>query len=75
MGVDIYMLVALPLLMIWGVWIVRNNLLFNDKACTPSITGSIVCGFLNSLPRYTISTRHREALEVELDKSVPWGFL
>ena len=67
------MLVSLPLLVIWGVWIVRNNLLFNDKACTPAITTSLSCGFLNSFPQYIKSTRQREALNVELDKSLPWG--
>ena len=73
MGVHLDMLVSLPLLVIWGVWILRNNLLFNDKACTPAITTSLSCGFLNSFPQYIKSTRQREDLNVELDKSLPWG--
>ena len=65
---------ALPLLVIWGVWLARNKFLFNDKACNPAITASFSCGFMNAFPQYIRSTRQREALDVELDKTVPWGF-
>ena len=65
---------SLPLLVIWGVWLARNNLFFVDKACTPKIAAGLSCGILTAFPEHIKVSRHREALEVEIDKSIPWGF-
>ena len=67
------MLVTFPLLVIWGVWVARNNILFNEKPCNPTITASLSYGFLNAFPQYIKSTRQRDSLDVELDKTLPWG--
>ena len=43
---------ALPFLVTWGIWLARNNLIFNGKACTPSITASMSCGVIQALPSH-----------------------
>ena len=34
---------TLALLVIWGVWLARNNIIFMEKVCTPTITTSLAC--------------------------------
>ena len=70
-GNNLEMMEALPLLVFWGVWLERNNLLFNGKSCTPAITTSCSCGFHNSFPLHIKETKWRVALEVNLDRSKP----
>ena len=65
---------ALPLLVIWGVWLDRNNLIFADKGCTPEITASLACGILSAFPQHIRVTRQRDVLDLEIDRTVPWGF-
>ena len=43
---------ALPLLVIWGVWIAHNNLIFSEKCCTPDLTASLACGILEAFPHH-----------------------
>ena len=52
MGDDQELLVALPLLVMWGVWLERSNPIFTDKACTPEITASLSYGFSYAFPQY-----------------------
>ena len=65
---------ALPLLVIWGVWIARNNLIFSKKCCTPEITATLASGVLESFPQHIRVKNQRDILEVEIDKTVPWAF-
>ena len=65
---------SLPLLVIWGVWLTRNNLIFVDKGCIPEITASLSCGILSAFPQHIKVKNQRELLEVEIDRSNPWGF-
>ena len=65
---------ALPLLVIWGVWLAINKIIFLDKLVTPSITANQVCGILSTFPQHIRVIRQRENMELELDHSVPWGF-
>ena len=67
-------MVDLPLLVIWGVWIARNNWIFADKGCTPEITANVVGGILTAFPQHVKVKLQREILAVEIDKSLPWGF-
>ena len=48
---------ALPLLVIWGVWLARNNLFFVNKACTHEITIALSCGILSTFPQHVRATR------------------
>ena len=40
----------------------------------PAITASSACGFLNSFPQHIKATKQRVVLDVELDRTNPWGF-
>lgn len=65
---------TLPLLVIWGVWLARNKLIFTDNMCTPTITASLACGILSAFPQHASATRQRKTLAVEIDRMVLWGF-
>ena len=67
-------MVAVPLLVIWGVWLACNNSIFADKGCTPEITANVVGGILTAFPQHIRVKNQRDVLEVEIDKTVPWGF-
>ena len=67
-------MLALPLLVIWGVWLARNNSIFADKGCTPEITANVVGGILTAFPQHIRVKNQREVLEVEINKTVFWGF-
>ena len=41
---------AIPLLIIWGVWLARNQIIFSDKVCPPGITMTKSCGLLSFPP-------------------------
>ena len=42
----------LPLLVIWGIWISHNNLIFSGKFCSPEIIASLACGIMEAFPRH-----------------------
>ena len=65
---------VIPLLVTWGIWLVRNNVVFNEKVCTPAITAGQTCGIALALPKHIRVDKQREILELEIDKSSPWGF-
>ena len=44
--------VVLPLLVIWGIWLARNNLIFSEKTCTPAILETLACGILTSFTQH-----------------------
>ena len=46
---------ALPLLVIWGVWLARNNFLIIKKSCTPTTKSSR--GFLNAFTQHIKATQ------------------
>lgn len=64
---------ALPLLVIWGVWLARNQYIFSDKVCLPVITASQSCGLLSFPPQNP--KRKRFVGLVEVDKTLRWDFL
>lgn len=65
---------SLPLLVIWGCWLVRNNLIFEEKACTPEIIGAMAVGIIFPFPQHIRAAKQREVLELEIDREIPWGF-
>jgi len=64
----------LPLIVIWGIWLARNNAIFNDKPCLPEITAVQSVGIFKSLPEHLRAAKQRRVLEVEIDQSRPWAF-
>ena len=65
---------ALPLLVIWGVWIAQNNLIFSEKCCTPELTATLTSGILEAFPQHIRVKNQRNSLEVVIDKTIPWAF-
>ena len=65
---------VLPLLVYWGIWLARNNVVFKDKVCTPTITVGQTCGVALALPKHIRVEKQREILELEIDRTSPWGF-
>jgi hypothetical protein len=65
---------ALPLLVIWGVWLAQNSFIFKGTPPSPEITVArsvaLLPSFLSQSPR--LSTRQPQ--EVVIDSSSPWGF-
>ena len=68
------LMTALPLLVIWGVWLAQNNLIFAAKGCTPEITSTLAGGILSAFPQHIRVNNQREVFDLEIDRSVPWGF-
>ena len=64
---------ALPLLVIWGIWLERNDYIFLEKYCMPVVTATLSCGILIAFPQHIRATKQRETLAVEIDWTTPWG--
>lgn len=64
----------LPLLVIWGIWLAQKNAIFQEKSSLPELTSALSVGMFNSFPEHVKAAKQRRALEVEIDKTVPWGF-
>ena len=64
----------LPLLVIWGVWMARNQAIFKDASSIPAITGTLSVGLFNSFPEHIRAVRERRSLAWELDRSIQWDF-
>jgi len=64
----------LPLLVIWGIWLARNNAIFNDRPCLPELTAIHSVGIYKSLPEHLRAEKQRRDLELEIDQSRPWAF-
>ena len=65
---------TLPLLVIWGVWLARNKIIFIDKSFNLEITTIMAFRIMHAFPQYIRATRQREVLELEIDRSVSWVF-
>jgi len=64
----------LPLLVLWGVWLARNQAIFKDVFCSPVITGSLTVGLYNSFPERIRAGRIRRNATLDIDRSLPWAF-
>ena len=64
----------LPLLVLWGVWLARNQAIFKDVFCTPAITSTMTVGLYNSFPEHIRAGRDRRIITLDIDKSLPWDF-
>ena len=72
--VSLYKLKALPLIVIWGIWLARNGAIFQDKAFVPKITSAQAVGLFKALPEHVREANQRRNMEFDLDKYHPWGF-
>ena len=61
----------MPLLLIWGCSLSRNNLIFEEKSSTPEITGAMAVGILSAFPQHIRAAKQREVLELEIDREIP----
>jgi len=64
----------LPLLVIWGIWLARNQAIFKDKPSLPEITAVQSVGIFKSYPEHVRAAKQRRVLDVEIDQSRPWAF-
>ena len=48
--------------------------MFNGKVCTATITAGQACGIALALPKHIRVEKQREILDLEIDRSSPWGF-
>lgn len=65
---------ALPLLVIWGVWIARNSLISKGVTMVPEITAAKSLAFLSSFPQSIERFKARQIQEEDIDKSNPWSY-
>jgi ribonuclease HI len=65
---------ALPLLIIWGVWLARNSLIFKGVSLVPEITTAKSIAILSSLSTPVERVKTRQFQEEDIDKTKPWGF-
>jgi len=65
---------TLPLLVTWGIWLARNKVIFNDKPSLPEITSAMAVGLYNAFPEHIRAAKQKRDLEVNIDRTVPWGF-
>ena len=65
---------GLPLLVTWGVWLARNNIIFNEKLWTPSIIASLACGIIHAFLPHIWVSKQWEVLALDIDRTAPWGF-
>ena len=48
--------------------------MFNEKVSTSTITVGLACGIALTLAKHLRIKKQREILELEIDRSSPWGF-
>jgi hypothetical protein len=65
---------ALPLLVIWGVWLARNSIIFNEKPMVLERTATHSLAILSSFPQESGTVKIRNIQEEEIDITRPWGF-
>lgn len=64
----------LPLLVLWGVWLARNQAIFKDVFCSPALTGTLSVGIYNSFPEQIRAGRPRRIISLHIDKTLPRSF-
>jgi ribonuclease HI len=63
----------IPLLITWGVWLARNEAIFNEVTIAPGKTSLNSLAIFSSFPSKG-RTKNRLIKEVIIEKSSPWGF-
>lgn len=65
---------ALPCIVIWGIWLAQNKVIFQDKWTPPSIVAAQSLGILHFFPRSIEKGGPRILRDIGIDKSFPWAF-
>jgi ribonuclease HI len=65
---------VLSLLIIWGVWLVRNTLIFKEVSVEPEITTLKSLSIYSSYSPTVGRVKTRIIQEEFIDKTKPWGF-
>ena len=67
---------ALPLIHIWGgVWIARNQAIFQEKASSPKVTTKQGLEILSYFPQTKDAPSVRIIIVEKVDYTMPWDFL
>jgi ribonuclease HI len=64
----------LPLLITWGVWLARNEAIFNEVSIAPEKTSLNSLAIFSSFAPSEGRNKNRTIKEVTIEKSTPWGF-
>lgn len=65
---------ALPIIILWGVWIARNVVIFKDKASLPDIIDAQNLAILAHFPQGKDSPPPRQVVAKQIDFSRAWDF-
>ena len=65
---------ALPAIVCWGIWIRRNNDIFEDRITTPQVVASNILAIAAHFSTEQKQPRVREIRQETIDKSFPWGY-
>ena len=65
---------ALPLIIIWGIWLARNSTIFYENPMVPDISASQSIRILTNYLILGRTPKARTSLALEIDKSLPQGF-
>jgi hypothetical protein len=65
---------ALPLLILWGVWLAHNSLIFQENPTVPEVTTTQSLAILSYYLQEKGLAGIHVVQEEEIDKSKPWGF-
>ena len=65
---------SLPSILCWGVWIHRNNCIFEDRVTTPQVVASNILAIAAHFIAVEKPPRIREIRQEPIDKSFPWGY-
>ena len=64
----------IPLIISWGIWIARNNSIFNDKGCSEVEIATKVVGLILFFSDVDHPHRVREVYMESINPKIPWGY-
>jgi len=64
----------LPLIVIWGIWLARNSVIFKDKTIPSESVAVKSISILAAYPQISSIPKTKNLSLMEIDKSRPWGF-
>jgi len=62
---------VLPLILCWGAWLERNNVIFNNNLSTPNCIVAQVVSILSFFPQEKEGPPSRSIGGIQIDKSKP----
>lgn len=64
----------IPLIISWGIWIARNNLIFEDIRCSEVEIATMAASLILFFSDVESHTRVREVFEENINVEIPWGY-